>query len=146
MEGHSVPGGYSALGVKPIGLRMVKEISQALKDFPISGMGGVMTSRDAIEFFLVGSSTVQVCTGAMLQGLGMIDELKEGLAAFMEQHQFKTVSEMVGRSLPYFTTHHDLVERQGDAKALKAASRGNRDRSWGEESLQAQTKKMTSNE
>jgi len=146
VEGHSVPGGYSALGAKPIGLRMVQEIARALKDFPISGMGGVMTSRDAIEFFLVGSSTVQVCTGAMLQGLGMIDELKEGLSSFMEQHDFNSVSEIVGKSLPYFTTHHDLVERQADAKALKLSSRASRDKSWGEESLQAQTTKMTSNE
>ncbi len=146
VEGHSVPGGYSALGAKPVGLRMVQEIASVLKDFPISGMGGVMTSRDAIEFLLVGSSTVQVCTGAMLQGLGMIDELKEGLSSFMEQHDFKQVQDIVGKSLPYFTTHHHLVELQAESKALKMASRASTDKAWGEESLQNQTSKMTSND
>ena len=146
VEGHSVPGGYSALGAKPIGLRMVKEIATVLKDFPISGMGGVCSSRDAIEYLLLGSSTVQICTGAMLQGLGMITELKSGLGEFMEQHEFKSVQEMVGKSLPYFTTHHNLVELQAESKALKIASRASTDKSWGEESLAEQTRKMTSNE
>jgi dihydropyrimidine dehydrogenase (NADP+) len=82
----------------------------------------------------------------MLQGLGMITELKSGLGEFMEQHEFKSVQEMVGKSLPYFTTHHNLVELQAESKALKIASRASTDKSWGEESLAEQTRKMTSNE
>jgi hypothetical protein len=49
----------------------------------------------------------------------MLDEL----AAFMDKHQFKTIAEFKGRSLPYFTTHYDLVHRQAEArKAAKAAA------------------------
>src|SRR5919204_4069554 len=84
VEGHCVPGGYSAQAVKPIALRMVTQLGLALpKETTISGIGGVERSHDAIEFMLLGASTVQICTGVMLQGVKIIDELKEGLASFM---------------------------------------------------------------
>ena len=59
----------------------------------------------------------------------MIDELKSGLAAFMQVHDFTTVDEIVGQSLPYFTTHADLVERQRAARRAKAGQAG-RDEMW----------------
>jgi len=88
-----------------------------------------MDADDAIMFLLVGASTVQVCTGAMLQGYEMITKLNDGLAAFMEKKGFSSVSEIVGQSLPYFTTHADLVERQRAAKRAKAGE-ANRDGMW----------------
>lgn len=145
VEGHSTFGGYSYLAVKPIALRMVAEIGLDLPGFPISGIGGVTNSRDAIEFLLVGASTVQSCTGPMLQGFGMVDELKEGLAAFLEKHKFGSVADAVGRSLPYYTTHHHLVELQ-EAKRLEKEARSNRDVEWGQGDISHETAKMTSNE
>ena len=146
VEGHSVPGGYSGLAAKPIGLRMVRDVALTLQETPISGIGGVMQSTDAIEYLLMGASTVQVCTGAMLQGFKMIDELKQGLADFMAEHDFKSVEEFVGKCLPYFTTHHHLVEMQAEAKAIKYAARASRDKSWGEKDIVDLTSQMTSNE
>ena len=51
---------------------------------------------------LLGSSTVQICTGVMLQGVKMIDELKEGVEKFMVDKGFNSVQEIVGKSLPTF--------------------------------------------
>jgi len=128
VEGHSTPGGYSYYAVKPIALRMVSQIGRGVPDAEISGIGGVISSREAIEFILMGSSTVQVCTGVMLQGYEMIEEMCEGLSNFMEKHGFQTVREFVGHSLQYLTTHHDLADKR---LARKAESLGvNRDNNW----------------
>jgi dihydroorotate dehydrogenase len=129
VEGHSEPGGYSGQSVRPIALRQVMEIARACPGVAVSGMGGVERAEDAAQFFLVGAHTVQVCTGAMLQGYEMIASLSEGLAAFMEKHGFETVDAMVGKSLPYFRTHADLNARQLEAKREKAGHTG-RDAMW----------------
>ncbi|MBI3182499.1 MAG: NAD-dependent dihydropyrimidine dehydrogenase subunit PreA [Myxococcales bacterium] len=122
VEGHSVPGGYSGAAVRPIALRHVMEIARALPGVPISGMGGIETGFDAAQFFLLGSHTVQVCTGAMLQGYEIISKMKEELLKVMADHKMEAVKELVGKSLPYFTTHADLVERQRAAKAAKVGT------------------------
>jgi len=143
VEGHSVPGGYSGQAVRPIALRQVMEIARACPTVTISGMGGVETGWDAAQFHLLGAHTVQVCTGAMLRGYDMVSELKEGLAAFMTEHGFTSVKEFVGKSLPYFSTHADLVERQRQAKVEKAG-RGSRDNEWKGE-IAKETDALTSN-
>lgn len=129
VEGYSVPGGYSGRAVLPIALRHVMEIARSCEGTPVSGMGGVETAGDAAQLMLMGASTVQVCTGAMLKGYEMISELCEGLEAFMLKHEFKSVAEIVGKSLPYFSTHADLVERQRQAKREKAGE-ARRDDMW----------------
>src|SRR6059036_1017957 len=112
VEGYTVPGGYSSQAVKPIALRMVSQLGLGLpKEISISGIGGVEQSRDAIEFLLLGASTVQICTGVMLQGVKMADELQEGLEKFMVDKGFRSVEEIVGKSLSYFSTHMDLVQK-----------------------------------
>jgi len=118
VEGHSEPGGYSGRAVRPIALRQVMECARACPGVPISGMGGIETAADAAQFLLVGASTVQICTGAMLHGYGIIDGLCSGLAALLDARGLARVADLVGRSLPYFTTHADLVARQ------RAAGRG----------------------
>ena len=133
VEGHSTYGGYSAAAVKPIALRMVSEIARAMPGFPVSGIGGVMTAWDAIEHLLLGASTVQVCTGVMLRGHKMVQDLIEGLEAFMDERGIEDVASLVGLSLPYLTTHHDLVDRQGKTRAVTKAARRSRDNQWSAE-------------
>src|SRR5467141_1344958 len=121
VEGYTVPGGYSSQAVKPIALRMVSQLALSMpKQVSISGIGGIETAHDAIEFMLLGAATVQICTGVMLKGVKMVDELKEGLAKFMTDKGFNSVQEIVGQSLPYFSTHMDLVSRMKEAKRHKA--------------------------
>ncbi len=126
VEGYSEPGGYSGQAVRPIALRQVMQIARACPGTPVSGMGGIENAADAVQFMLLGSHTVQVCTGAMLQGYEMIEGLCDGLAAFMERKGFAHVSDVVGKSLPYFDTHAGLVARQAHAKR-DHAGRTNRD-------------------
>ncbi|MEM9914330.1 MAG: NAD-dependent dihydropyrimidine dehydrogenase subunit PreA [Planctomycetota bacterium] len=127
VEGYSTPGGYSSVAVRPIALRMVMEIANLIADEyegkrTISGMGGVETGEDAAEFILLGSDTVQVCTGVMKMGYKMVKPMIEQLLAFMETHGFETIDDFKGKALPYFTTHADLVERQAKAQEAKRAA------------------------
>lgn len=125
VEGYTTPGGYSCQAVRPIALRMCMEISKVIQDeFPgrsLSGIGGVETGADAAQFILLGSSTVQVCTGVMKMGYRCVQPMCEELLAFMEKHGFETLDDFRGHSLPYFTTHSDLVKKQAEARAAKKA-------------------------
>lgn len=129
VEGYSEPGGYSGQAVRPIALRHVMEIARSCPGKAISGMGGVESGEDAVQLMLLGANTVQVCTGAMLHGYEIIDKLCEGTAAFMEQHGFTKLTDFIGKSLEYFSTHADLVERQREAKRERAGQ-ANRDEMW----------------
>src|SRR5262245_14608667 len=122
VEGFTVAGGYSGQSVRPIALRHVMEIARALPGVPLSGMGGIETGFDAAQFFLLGAHTVQICTGAMLRGYEIISKIREELIKVLTDHRMESVRELVGKSLPYFSTHADLVEKQ---KAAKAAKVGN---------------------
>jgi len=127
VEGYTVPGGYSCMAVKPIALRMVKEIAEVIRDkFPgrsLSAIGGIESGKDAAQFILLGGDTVQICTGVMKYGYDMVKKCKEELLAFMEAKKFNTISDFKGHSLQYFTTHADLVQRQAQAKAAAAAAK-----------------------
>jgi dihydropyrimidine dehydrogenase (NADP+) len=98
-------------------------VARANPGVEISGIGGIETGYDAAQFFLLGASTVQICTGAMLRGYEIISELKAELAKVMTDHQFTSIRDLVGKSLPYFSTHHDLVDRQRAARDAKEAAR-----------------------
>ena len=126
VEGYTTPGGYSCRAVMPIALRMCMEISQViLKEYPdrtLSGIGGVETGEDAAQFILLGADTVQVCTGVMKFGYRIVQEMSEQLLAFMDKHKFETLDDFKGHSLPYFTTHFDLVRATGRSSRTSEGS------------------------
>jgi dihydropyrimidine dehydrogenase (NADP+)/dihydropyrimidine dehydrogenase (NAD+) subunit PreA len=126
VEGWTTPGGYSSRAVKPIALRMVMELATLIRsEFPgrtLSGLGGIESGADAAQFILLGSDTVQVCTGVMKAGYGCVKPMCDELLAFMERHGFGTLSDFKGKSLDYFTTHADLVRRQSERKAAQKAA------------------------
>jgi dihydropyrimidine dehydrogenase (NADP+)/dihydropyrimidine dehydrogenase (NAD+) subunit PreA len=126
VEGYTTPGGYSSKAVKPIALRMVMELATMIqKEFPdrsLSGLGGIETGEDAAQFILLGSDTVQVCTGVMKFGYECVKPMCDQLLAFMAKHKFETLADFKGKSLPYFTTHADLVAKQTARKAAQKAA------------------------
>lgn len=128
VEGYTTPGGYSSVAIRPIALRMCMEVATMIrKEFPgrsLSGIGGIESGEDAAQFLLLGADTVQVCTGIMKHGYELVKTLETGLLAFMERHGFSTIEDFKGASLPYFTTHADLVTRQKARKAGKVAGDG----------------------
>jgi len=153
VEGYSVPGGYSCKAIRPIALRMVMELARMMKDeFPdrtISGIGGVETGEDAAQFILLGAHTVQVCTGLMIHGYGMVKDMCDSLLAFMDQHGFDTIDDFRGASLPYFSTHADLVDRQTKAKAEAKARREGmieKDAQWSGDDFVKQSDRLVSND
>ncbi len=107
--GLSTNGGYCGSAVKPIALHMVAALSRT-KDFglPISGIGGVSNWRDAVEFILLGSTSVQVCTEVMLRGFRVVEDMIDGLESYMDTHGFKTIDSMVGKAVPAFSEWGDL--------------------------------------
>ena len=151
VEGHSTPGGYSYKAVRPIALAKCMAIAQMIKkDFPdrtLSGIGGVDTGGHAAEFILLGSDTVQVCTGVMIHGYPLVQNLCAELQEFMGKHGFESIAEFKGMSLDYFTTHTDLVARQKEAieKKEKAKVGIESDDKWTGEGFVAETESMVSN-
>jgi dihydropyrimidine dehydrogenase (NADP+) len=150
VEGYTTPGGYSCKAVRPIALRMVMECARMMRaEFPgrtLSGIGGIETGEDAAQFILLGADTVQVCTGVMIHGYELLKTLTTGLGAFMDRHGFRTVEQFRGHSLQYFTTHADLVQRQGQARAAKADGVVTKDTQWRGDTFVQQTEKLVANE
>ncbi len=126
VEGYTTPGGYSCQAVKPIALRICMEIATLIRaEFPgrtLSGIGGIETGQDAAQFILLGSDCVQVCTGVMKNGYGMVKPMIEELSQFMDEHGFNSIDDFKGHSLQFFRTHAELVEIQAAARAKKKAA------------------------
>ena len=91
----NVVGGLSGPAVKPVAVRMVWQVAQAVK-IPIIGMGGIMSSDDAIEFILAGASAVAVGTANFVNPC-IAEEVADGIAKYLREHQLSNVSELVGR-------------------------------------------------
>lgn len=109
VDGKSTHGGYCGPAVKPIALNMVKECAQhSGVNIPISGIGGIATWRDAVEFMLLGANNVQVCTAVMHQGFGIIREMIPGLENYMKEKGFETLDQLVGKALPNVMTWENL--------------------------------------
>ena len=105
----STNGGYCGPAVKPIALNTVKNCAQHPEvNLPISGIGGVENWRDAVEFILLGATTVQVCTAVMHFGFGIIREILPGLERYMDEKGFKTIEDFRGKALPNIKHWEDL--------------------------------------
>ncbi len=105
----STNGGYCGSAVKPIALHMVGALARDQRfGLPISGIGGISNWRDAVEFLLLGSSSLQVCTEVMLRGYRVVEDMIEGLEDYMDTHGFKTLDQMIGKAVPSFSEWGNL--------------------------------------
>jgi dihydroorotate dehydrogenase (NAD+) catalytic subunit len=91
-------GGLSGPAIKPIALLAVYRVAQVIK-IPIIGMGGIMTTTDAIEFLLAGASAVAVGTVNFVNPLAAI-EIADGIADYLTQNGFSDVAEIIGAVQP----------------------------------------------
>ncbi len=103
--GRGSHGGYCGPAVKPIALHMVAEIARAPQTagLPISGIGGVGNWRDALDHIALGATNVQVCTAAMTYGFKIVQEMIDGLSAYMDTMGYTTTAAFQGRALPSIT-------------------------------------------
>jgi dihydroorotate dehydrogenase (NAD+) catalytic subunit len=90
-------GGLSGSAVKPIALRHVFDVYEAV-EIPILGCGGIVDWRDAVEFLLAGASAVQIGTAVAVRGLGVFGEVVRGIRAYMRKRELRSVGEIVGLS------------------------------------------------
>ena len=88
-------GGLTGPAIKPVAIRMVYQVYQAVK-IPIIGVGGIMTVEDVLEFLLAGASAVQVGT-ANFQNPMICPELIEQLPACLAKYGFRSVEEAIGK-------------------------------------------------
>ncbi|MBR4591575.1 MAG: NAD-dependent dihydropyrimidine dehydrogenase subunit PreA [Bacteroidaceae bacterium] len=102
--------GYSGRAVKPIALRFIYEMAAnpLLSQIQLSGIGGIETWRDALEFIQLGCRNVQICTAVMQYGYRIIDDLILGLQTYMQERGVKHLDELVGERLSDFVTPTDL--------------------------------------
>ena len=87
-------GGMSGPAVKPVAVRMVYQVAQAVK-LPIIGMGGIMTAEDALEFILAGATAVAVGT-ANFHNPYATKEVVEGIEAYMRKYGIEDIKELIG--------------------------------------------------
>ena len=104
----NVTGGLSGPAIRPVAVRLVYQVAQAVK-VPLIGMGGIMCAEDAIEFMLAGASAVAVGTANFVHP-DIAETIAHGMLAYLDRHNIRNISEIVGlalpcgrESMPYFT-------------------------------------------
>ena len=90
----TITGGLSGPAIKPVALRMVWQVSNAVK-IPVIGMGGIMNATDAIEFILAGASAIQVGTASFIDPLASIKVLN-GIEKYLERKGFSDIRDITG--------------------------------------------------
>lgn len=110
--------GTSGPAVKPIGLRFISDMAKCDElNLPLSGIGGIETWIDALEYILLGASTIQVTTGIIQYGYGIVEDMIEGLTDFMVEKDIDKVKDLVGIALKNLkTTDQFDFKKQGRAQ------------------------------
>jgi dihydroorotate dehydrogenase (NAD+) catalytic subunit len=88
-------GGLSGPAIKAVGLRCVFELYEAVK-VPIIGVGGVETSRDALEYIMAGATAVQIGSGVGRHGLKVFREITDGMSAYLAENGIASIEEVMG--------------------------------------------------
>ena len=87
-------GGMSGPAVKPVAVRMVYQVANAVK-IPIIGMGGIASAEDALEFIMAGATAVSVGTANFINPY-TTQEVVDGMAAFLERQKVEDINELIG--------------------------------------------------
>lgn len=87
-------GGLSGPAVKPVALRMVWQVAQAVK-VPVIGLGGIMNARDAIEFLLAGATAIQIGTANFIDPAVTV-KVAKGINEYLDSHGFGSVKDIIG--------------------------------------------------
>lgn len=87
-------GGMSGPAVKPVAVRMVYQVAQAVK-VPIIGMGGIQNAEDALEFILAGATAVSVGTANFFHPYATV-EIVKGIQDYMEKYQIEDIQSLIG--------------------------------------------------
>ena len=110
VRGKSIVGGYSGPAVRPIALRFISDLSRCgeLQDMHLSGIGGIETWRDALEFILLGAGSVQVTTAVMQYGYRIVGDMIEGLTEYMKLKGVSSLEELIGGASDSVVDHKSI--------------------------------------
>ena len=90
----TLTGGLSGPAIKPIALRMVWQVANAVR-IPVIGMGGIMTATDAIEFLLAGATAIQVGTASFIDPMAPV-KIVEGIESYLSENGISDIGEIIG--------------------------------------------------
>lgn len=109
VDGKGAHGGYCGPAVKPIALHMVADCARDPEiGVPISGIGGISTWQDTVEFLLMGATGVQVCTAVMHHGFRIVEDMIDGLNNYLDERDISSVTELTGQSVHRYTEWGNL--------------------------------------
>ena len=111
VEGYVSPGGLGGPAILPLSLAKMAQMTKAFPENAFSGIGGVSNFEHALNYFLLGCGTVQVCTAAMLDhaiGPNVIKTLLTGMSEFMDQRGFTTLEDFRGIRRDRVVTHSEI--------------------------------------
>lgn len=110
VAGKATISGYSGKAVKPIAQRFILDMRKDvhLADVPLSGIGGIESWRDALQYLVLGCSNVQVCTAVMQYGYRIIDDLTLGLQEWMQREGVAALENIRGRAVEQFVPTDQL--------------------------------------
>jgi dihydropyrimidine dehydrogenase (NAD+) subunit PreA len=106
---NSYRSGISGPLIKPFGLSAVSKIC-GVTHLPVSGIGGIADWQSAVEYMMVGATTVQVCTAVMWHGFKVGRTLLKGMGTFMRRHGYQSLEDLRGIALQYFTSEVPMPE------------------------------------
>lgn len=88
-------GGMSGPAVKPVAVRMVYQVAQAVK-IPVLGLGGIINGKDVIEFMLAGATAISIGTGNFIEPETSIKAIKE-VEEYLERHKIENIADIIGK-------------------------------------------------
>jgi dihydropyrimidine dehydrogenase (NAD+) subunit PreA len=118
VDGYVSSGGLGGPAILPLSLAKMAQLTQAFPDGSFSGIGGVASFAHALNYFLLGCGTVQVCTAAMLDhaiGPNVLKNLLAGMEAAMDRHGWSTVEHFRGTMRDRVVVHSKIRRPDADA-------------------------------
>ncbi len=118
VDGYVSSGGLGGPAILPLSLAKMAQLTQAFPDQAFSGIGGIAEFAHALNYFLLGCGTVQVCTAAMLDhaiGPNVIKRLTAGMAATMERHGWTSLDDFRGLRRDRVVAHSKIRRPDADA-------------------------------
>ena len=104
-------GGLTGPAIKPIVLKMVLDITDAVK-IPVIGIGGISTAEDAIAYIMAGASAVELASAPTMYGYERYEEIVEGIEAFMQRKGYNSLDDFRGLA------HQRIAERAESGKNI----------------------------
>lgn len=102
-------GGCGGPWVKPFTLRAIHQVATAL-DIPITGSNGATDWKDALEFMMVGATTVQFCTAVMVHGYGLLTEILNGMSDYLDRKGYGTMQEVIGAANRHVLAYSEVAQ------------------------------------